>query len=205
MLVINILFILFFSENYTLAKDNLIRMETSKNSKLLDVKVINKEIPDKDLFFYGLVIGKSKLSDVGKIFKKGEVISSGDAGKNISFICYILPDHDEVIYFKSGEMGGENKIITSVTLRKRNLNQIESQKCLVVKGFSKLAVWPGMKKMDIIKLKGQPSKYDKDSLIYYYQTEKQTTSGLLDVSSSAEYYFKNNELLELNISKVESY
>lgn len=205
MLVIKILFIMFLFSNHTWAKDNITKIELSANSKIVDVKVINKEIPNDDLNFYGMIIGKSNLSDVEKKFKKGKIISSGDAGKSITYICYFFSDRDEVIYFKSSEMGGKDKTITSVSLHRRKLNSIESQKCSSLKELSKVAVWPSMKKIDLIKFKGQPSKNYENSLIYYYQTERKTELGISDVSSTAEYYFKNNELVELYISKIESY
>ncbi len=74
--------------------------------------VFSSEDLDQYLFFNGVELEKSKISDVQKRFGSTEVKKEGDAADSYAGICYRLPNKNSTVYFESGEMGGGNIILT---------------------------------------------------------------------------------------------
>ncbi|GAA6136247.1 hypothetical protein NBRC116188_30380 [Oceaniserpentilla sp. 4NH20-0058] len=74
--------------------------------------VFSSEELDQYLFFNGVELEKSKISDVQKRFGSTEVKKEGDAADSYTGICYRLTNKNSTVYFESGEMGGGSIILT---------------------------------------------------------------------------------------------
>ena len=81
-------------------------------SILTSPSVFSSENLDQYLFFNGVELEKSRISDVQKLFGSTEVKKKGDAADSYTGICYRVPNKNTTVYFESGEMGGGRIILT---------------------------------------------------------------------------------------------
>lgn len=181
--------------------------ELDDGTTISGVKTIEKEISDSDLSVLGITIGKSTLANVSEKFRGNEIYHEGDAAKSLNVICY-KGDDGTVVAFESGEMGGKDQTITNLVIVGSKAHYRLEAKCSKSAKFSKAievsGIRLGMGKKTIEKAKGNPSKDQKNLIIYAYHASKKTANGDADISSTFILRLDGGKLAQLSISKIES-
>lgn len=195
--------ILLFQAWGTVFAGNNSQIELSDGLLVKDVTSTPKKLSDQELNVLGLIIGKSTLSDVAKKMPNKNIVQKGDASKSLSSLCY-WDGKNRILAFNSGEMGGSQKVITSVTLEQGSKssgcaleNKINSEL-----NISELSV--GMEKKKVINLKGRPNKELKNLILYNYESAEGEGENRMDITSILELHFSNDKLIKIGLSKIES-
>lgn len=157
-----------------MASENKVTLEVSNEKRIKNVKVL-KNIPEEKYFkILDWEIGKSRITDV-QVVLGGIISHHGDAANSVYSICYTGKD-SSVLTFESSEIGGEEHIITSVSLEESA--QVSARNKLNCESSSKIS--KEVKFGDIAFLQERPSKIKKifknsskslDNLIVYYFNE----------------------------------
>lgn len=171
-------------------------------------ETINKKQPDSELSVQGITIGKTTLDEVKTKFKAKEIYHEGDGGESLYALCF-KTSNGSTIAFESGEMGGAEHVINSISLNgpttPYRLNKI-CEKSSAFKGklsLNKLSL--GMSP-DLIKtVKGKPTKSENDYLEYAYSFQEKTEKGQMDISSDLRIEFKKSAASEIKASKTQSF
>lgn len=183
------------------------QIELSSGALVKDVTITSKKLSKKELTVLGLTIGKSTLAEVAKQLPNKNLVQKGDAAASSTSLCYV-DGKGIALRFNSGEMGGNDKIITDVTIQK---DLEKSQNTAVCSLSDKLnfkididALSIGMTKKKVLSLKGKPNKELKDLILYNYESSTGVGDKRIDIHSILELHFVNDKLIKINLSKIES-
>ena len=166
------------------------------------VTVFDKKQPDSELTVLGFTIGKSTLDEVKTKFKSKDFHQEADAASVIKLLCFKA--NGSTIAFESGEKGGANNVITSISINSSQqsyrLNKVCEKTSLIKSKLAINNVSLGMSTDLIKKVKGQPSSSTPEIIIYQYETKEGSTS----ISSSLNIRFKDNAVSSITATKIEN-
>ncbi|MCX6119053.1 MAG: hypothetical protein NT027_16070 [Proteobacteria bacterium] len=177
--------------------------------KILNVIPLTGSVRDENLTVGGIEIGSSTLADVEHIFGQAFVAKVGDAGSSVSHICYMF-DQGSAIIFSSGELGGSNHVIDSISIHKsifglsRNLGcQASTIAPQNTKTTSGLGLHSSI--LDLNKLSPRPSYADEKIYVWHWQYSKMIDKNSYDVLVSIAAELSDNQIVALHLSKIETY
>jgi hypothetical protein len=177
--------------------------------KILNVVPLTASVRDENLTVGGIQIGSSTLADVEKIFGRAVLAKVGDAGNSVSHICYTF-DQGAAIIFSSGELGGSNHVIDSISIHRsifglsRNLG---CQNAAIAPQNTKTTSGLGLHSsiLDFHKLSPRPSYADEKVYVYHWQYSKMIDKNSYDVSVVVAAELADNQIVALHLSKIETY
>lgn len=177
-------------------------------------------INDDHITILGFIVGKHSLLDVQN--ELGEVDALPRKEHAPEQICYVSvrPSERTIIIFESGPLGGW-KYLTAFSLVSEKSDFKYVQLCKKTSLVSpdiatKSGLKLGMSKEDLMAIMGKPSKIIDDNYFYLYDFQSKmtpeeikligsTSYPYFDVSSAVFAKFDKSKLIEITISKVESY
>lgn len=172
------------------------------------IEVIAKKQPDSELTVLGITVGKSTLDEVKAKFKSKDFYHEGDAGESLSVLCF-KSSNGSTIAFESGEMGGSEHKITSISIngpkKAYRLNKICEKTSLIKSKLVINGVSLGLSPDLIKRVTGKPSKQSTDHFLYQYEAHDKTDKGQIDTVSRLEIEFVQDAVAAFNISKVETF
>jgi hypothetical protein len=171
-----LLFAVFLSVGFT-------QTPRPNDAHISSIKEINRKLPEKHVSIFALTLEQSKLFDVQQKLPGAKVYRQGEAGNNLSVLCYIGVD-GTLLTYESGEMGGSDHLLNAFAVYgDKNAYRLSSYcgKSNLVNRRIKTAggLHLGMKPEEVKKLFSKPSKETPQLMIYKYLHEN--TSSLLEI------------------------
>ncbi len=205
--LIGLKIILLISPAY--AEESTITLDFNDGTRISGIKYIRKKQPLSELTILGLTVGASNLNDVNIKLKGDSIYSEGDAGNNISILCFEGVDGTTIAFESNGEMGGPDRTVSYVGVFDKKTPYRLKDKCSVSKLISRRTkvgcISLGMSKQTLKRRRGQPSKELPNRIIYKYEVKERINNKLADVDSGLDVKFSNERLVYIGISKVASY
>ncbi len=168
---------------------------------------IAKIQPDSELTVLGVTLGKTTMNEVKDKFKAKEIYHEGDAGESLYALCFKGPGNS-TIAFESGEMGGNERVIHSVSINSAQnpykLKQICQKTTMIKSKIALNGISLGMSPDIVRKLVGSPTKQDTNTIEYKYAIQTKTDAGQKDTTSEMTVEFKDSMSNKITASKMES-
>lgn len=159
--------------------------------------------PDSELTVVGVILGKTTLKEVKEKFKAKEIYQEGDAGSSLYALCF-KTSTNTTIAFESGEMGGAEHVIHSVSINSAQnpykLKQICEKTSMIKSKIVLNGISLGMSPDIVKKLVGTPTKNETNKIEYKYAVQV----GSKDTTSEMIIEFKDSMSNKITASKLES-
>lgn len=185
----------------------LILLLTLASTSLYSAEPKSMIQPDNQLTVLGVIIGKTTLNEVKDKFKAKEIYHEGDAGNSLYALCFKGPG-GSTIAFESGEMGGNERVVSSVSVNSAQapykLKQICEKTNLIKSKIAINGISLGMSPDLVKKLVGSPTMQDTNTIEFKYAIQEKTELGQKDITSSMTVEFKDSMSNKILVSKMES-
>lgn len=173
----------------------------------LKVNIIAKKQADSELTVLGFTIGKSTLDEVKTKFQSKEFFHEADAASGIKILCY-KAGNGSTVAFESGEKGRQDNVITSISINGSEQPYRLSKQCektsLIKTKLGINGVNLGMSS-DLIKMvKGKPSSFSANSIVYQYEVKEKIDKDETTVISNLSIRLTQNAVSSITASKVET-
>ena len=171
------------------------------------VQTIPGMLSDANLKVLDVVIGRSRLEEVRRSFKdKRTIVHTGDAGNSAYSLCYRGTNGAVLTFDSSGEMGGEEHLVTNVILAKATNGKIGLNDCArstkVSNGLSLGKLFLDMEYKELVRKMGAPSRIKENVVVYSFAGKIDVDGSEFDVTSIVDIRLGSHRIKRLSVSKI---
>ncbi|UYL08104.1 hypothetical protein B9G69_013720 [Bdellovibrio sp. SKB1291214] len=182
-------------------------LEVDDKMFLGDVVVKKGTLKKDQLEVRGFKIQESSVDEVAKKYK-AKVYETGEGDDALYLVCLIGSDN-AILEYTSGEMGGTENTLLTVSLHKNTVKYTYKKHCTKVdKAFMKQRVAGlkiGMKEDAIVKHLGEPSKKTPTMVLYYYEDKKKIKGVDFQINSVIHTRLSNGKIISISVTQVMNY
>lgn len=187
------------AQKASIKSEDVASVELSNGDKIDNARIISKRTSPGARAILGITLERSTFADVERLIGKTAIHREGDAGNSLAVMCFKGAD-ETLVAFESGEMGGGviDSIHVSATGSYRLARYCSpSEKIRKNISFAD-GVRLGLRKQELLKIRGQPSAVRPGLLFYLYEAP---INGWTE-QSMLEVKLENGRISEINTSQI---